>query len=317
MRLIARRGAEVLVYTHLPDVFRITLTETPVELLDVEPSMWGSLVRGSDAAIVIDAPHDTRSLEGVDPDRLQRFARGHEALKSHRLNNVRWVICNYPTDALAADAGMTLTEYADFVYDACLIDWTLIESRTRALKTAMDGARQVEIVGPGTELSLSLDGRIGQVADGKRNIPDGETFWSPVEDSTEGVVRFDFPAIHNGHEVSGVELEFRGGRVVRASAVSGQEFLESVLDTDPGARVLGELGVGVNYGITRFTKSILFDEKIGGTVHLALGNGFQHIGGRNVSAIHWDMIKDLRAGGELRADGRVIQADGEFTIFPT
>jgi aminopeptidase len=185
----------------------------------------------------------------------------------------------------------------------------------RLVKERFDAASEVRIVGEGTDLTLSVAGREGVVSAGFRNMPDGEVFYSPVEDSPEGVVTYaEFPAVYLGHEVRGARLVFREGRVVEASAEEGGEFLERVLDTDAGARRIGELGLGCNPGITRYTRNILFDEKIAGTVHLALGASYTYAGGRNESTIHWDMVKDLRGGGELYADGELVQRDGTWLL---
>jgi aminopeptidase len=176
-----------------------------------------------------------------------------------------------------------------------------------------DAAEEVRLVGAGTDLTLSLAGRSGSVDDGHLNMPGGEVFYSPVEDSAEGVVEFsEFPAVYYGTEVAGARLRFAGGRVVDAAAAANEGFLISTLDTDEGARRLGELGIGCNPGIQRFMKNVGFDEKIDGTVHLALGNSYTFTGGRNRSAIHWDIVKDLRGGGRLYLDGRLVQENGRW-----
>lgn len=317
LRLVARRGAEPVLIPSFPESQRITLSEMPEERLDRAPEMLSYIYNHVDAALFLMAPENTREYGGVPSERRQRYQRATQSLQVQNLKNgtMRWVICNYPAPALAQEADMTTEEYEHFVYGACLVDWDEMAVRLNQLKQALDGARTVEILGPGTELVLSLEDRPGIIADGRRNMPDGEVFWAPIETRTEGRIQYEFPAIYGGTEVRGVELEFRGGRVVHARAERGEEFLLSVLDTDPGARVLGELGIGLNYGIQRFSKNILFDEKMGGTIHLALGASIPGNEGHNVSAIHWDMIKDLRQHGEIRADGRTIQKDGQFLVF--
>jgi aminopeptidase len=247
---------------------------------------------------------------------MQRASRpAIERVLSHELP---WVGCQYPTPALAQDARMSTDEFADFLFGACLLDWDAERERMQFYADRFDAGEQVRIVGAGTDLTLSIAGRRGEVDAGGANIPGGEFFYSPVEDSGEGVIHFsEFPAPYSGRDVAGIRLRFEGGRVVDASAELEEGFLLSVLDTDEGARRLGELGIGCNPGITRYMRNTLFDEKIDGTVHLALGNGLTWIGGTNVSAIHWDIVKDLRDGGRIELDGEVVQQDGKWLIGPS
>jgi aminopeptidase len=226
---------------------------------------------------------------------------------------VPWVICEYPTNASAQEAGMTLAEYEEFVFGAVLLDWDAEARRMAAIAARFDAASEVRIVGEGTDLTLSLSGRRGTVDDGHINMPGGEVFYSPIEDSAEGEITFcEFPALYFGHEVSGARLVFEQGRIVEASAGYGEEFLLRTLDTDEGARRLGELGIGCNPAIRRFTKNVGFDEKIDGTIHLAVGNSYSSTGGTNVSSIHWDMVKDLRNGGRVFLDGELVQDEGRW-----
>jgi aminopeptidase len=228
---------------------------------------------------------------------------------------VPWVIAEFPVLATAQEAGMTLYELEEFIFDAVLRDWDAEAERMRAIADVFDAASEVRLVGPGTDLTLSLDGRSGAVDDGHINMPGGEVFYSPIEDSAEGVIEFgEFPAVYLGHEVEGARLVFERGKIVDASARSGENFLLQTLDTDDGSRRLGELGIGCNPGIQRFMKNVAFDEKIDGTIHLALGNSYTATGGTNGSAIHWDIVKDLRGDGEIHADGRLVQQNGRWSI---
>jgi aminopeptidase len=228
---------------------------------------------------------------------------------------VPWVVCEYPVQATAQDAGMTLGAFEDFVFGAVLLDWDAEAEKMRRILERFDAASEARIVADGTDLTLSLAGRTGAVDDGHVNMPGGEVFYAPVEDSAEGVVTFsEFPAVRFGQEVGGARLAFEGGRIVDASAASNEAFLLQMLDLDEGARRLGELGIGCNPGIQRFSRNLAFDEKIGGTIHLALGNSYSFIGGRNVSAIHWDIVKDLRNGGRLYADGELVQEAGAWLL---
>jgi aminopeptidase len=228
---------------------------------------------------------------------------------------VPWVVCEYPVHATAQEAGMTLGEYTEFIYGAVLLGWDAEGAKMKRIASVFDAAEVIRIVGDETDLTLSLAGRSGAIDDGHINMPGGEVFYSPIEDSVQGTVTFsEFPAVYYGHEVEGARLVFENGRVVEASARSGEAFLLRTLDTDEGARRLGELGIGCNPGIQRFTKNVGFDEKIDGTVHLAIGNSYSSTGGKNVSRIHWDIVKDLRRGGKLYADGVLVQEDGAWRL---
>jgi aminopeptidase len=229
--------------------------------------------------------------------------------------SVPWVIAEYPVCSTAQEAGMTLLELEQFIFDAVLLDWDAEAERMRAIADLFDGADEVRVVGPGTDLTLSLAGRFGVIDDGHVNMPGGEVFYSPREDSATGVVEFrEFPAVYYGGEVVGARLVFDSGRIVDASAKFGEDFLLRTLDTDEGARGLGELGIGCNPRIQRFMKNVGFDEKIDGTVHFALGNSYTINGGTNESAIHWDLVKDLRTDGRLYADGRLVQENGRWSL---
>jgi aminopeptidase len=228
---------------------------------------------------------------------------------------------NYPCQALAQEAEMSLTDYENFVYQATFADqvdpvqhWRNIHDEQERLVSWLEGKKTISIRGLQAELTLSINGRKFINSDGDQNMPSGEIFTSPVEDSVNGWAYFSYPAVHQGTVVEGVRLEFQHGRVVNASAEKNEPFLLKMLDTDKGARFLGELGIGTNYGITRFTKNILYDEKIGGTFHLALGSGFGEAGGGNESSIHWDLITDATKEIEMHADGELFYKDGRFII---
>jgi aminopeptidase len=311
-RFVWRAGGFPYVWPSWESLQRIRFDEATDEQLAAVSDIDRIMLTGFECMAAIRAPENTKALTGIDVSKQAIQARAVQPYMQHLVNNVRWVTCNYPTHALAQDADMSLDEYANFVFGACLIDWKQTESFMQKVKALFDAARQVHIVGPDTDLTFSIAGRHGTICAGDKNMPDGEVFYAPVEDSAEGSITYDFPAIYQGREVEGVRLEFRAGRVVKASAKKGEEFLLRLLDTDPGARILGEFGIGCNYGIQRFSKDILFDEKIGGTIHLALGRSYEESGGTNESAIHWDMIKDLRREGRLELDGRVVQENGRF-----
>ena len=319
-RRIARRGAY-----YLPRINWGTeriladldwALEAPPEVLAELPPIERYQVETEDARLTIRAPEDVHAGNRLDEERRTLLQKAAEpSSRRARALEVRWAVVQYPTEAAAAEAGMSLPEYTEFVYGACLLDWDAEEERMRAIKERFDRAERVRIVGDGTDLTLSIRGRDGVVSAGFRNMPDGEVFYCPVEDSAEGVISFsEYPAVYLGNDVERARLVFREGRVVESSAKAGEEFLEQVLRTDDGSSRLGELGLGCNPGITRFTRNVLFDEKIAGTVHLALGGSYTYAGGRNESAVHWDMVKDLRRGGELWADDELVQRDGDWVL---
>ena len=316
VRWIARRSAYALV-RYMYDTTAIAwAAEAPEEVLAEMAPIERYTHEHVDADIIIVAPENTRDLSALASDRVALRRQAQRPAMERRLSlAVPWVGCQYPTPALAQEAGLSLEAYEDFLYGACLLDWDAEGRKMRHLADRFDRAGEVRIVGAGTDLRLSLEGRHAQVDDGHFNMPGGEFFYSPVEAATNGVVTFaEFPAIYLGNEASDVRLVFEGGRVVEASAATGDEFLLKQLDSDAGARVLGELGIGCNPGIQQHMRNTLFDEKINGTVHLAVGMGFPMIGGTNMSTVHWDMVKDLRRGGQIFCDGELVQENGVWRI---
>lgn len=321
VRLIARRGAYPLVRlgdAGMEDVPFETLwaMEAPEQLLsEVAPAdrqAWETM----DAWMNIGAPENTAAGLELSGERRALLAQGRHAQRMRRLSDeIPWVACRYPTPAMAQDARMSLSDFEDFLYGACLLDWDAEAERMARIKERFDRASEVRIVGAGTDLTLSLEGREGEVDAGHANLPGGEVYYCPVEDATEGVIHFsEFPAFQEPNEVEGVRMVYRDGRVVEASATSAEDVLFETLDRDDGARVLGELGIGCNPGIQRYMRNTLFDEKIDGTVHLAIGAGFPTLGSKNQSSVHWDMVKDLRPGGQLLCDGEVVQENGSWLI---
>jgi aminopeptidase len=314
-RQVARRGAFALQRSTLgPD--RIWIREAPEELLGTIAPLDRRVLEEADALIALEAPENTREASAVAQERLAAVqAAFRPAMERIFTGDLVWVGCQYPTPALAQEAGMSTEAFADFLYGACLLDWDAERVRMQRYADRFEAASEVRIVGDGTDLRLGIAGRPVEVDAGGKNIPGGEFFCCPVEDSAEGTIHFsEFPAVHAGRELRGIRLRFEGGRVVDAGAETNEEFLLEVLDSDEGARRLGELGIGCNPGITRYMKNTLFDEKIDGTVHLALGNGIPEIGGRNESSIHWDIVKDLRSGGRIELDGELVQADGAWSV---
>jgi aminopeptidase len=285
----------------------------PDELLDEFPPQDLAEMQRIDAYLRIDAPENTRTLAEIDPAVIARASRARSPIQEVRLGK-RWCGTLWPTSALAQEAGMSDDDYAAFVNRALFLDrpdpvaaWRELSDRQQAIVDRLTQAREIRIEADGTDLRLRVDGRTWINSNGRRNMPSGEVFTGPLEDSAKGTIRFTLPSNPRGVSVEGVELTFENGKVTKATADRGQRYLDAALATDPGARFLGELGIGTNFGIDRPTGSILLDEKIGGTVHLALGRSYPETGGTNASAVHWDLICDLRNGGRVTADGDPIE----------
>jgi aminopeptidase len=275
----------------------------------------------ADAFLSIQAPENTRALADADPARIARAARARAELGELRAAK-RWCATLWPTVAGAQQAGMSFERFAAFVRGALFLDrddpaaaWRELGALQEQLVARLAGARELRIEAPGTDLTLRVEGRTWINSDGRRNMPSGEVFTGPHERSANGTIRFTIPSSPAGVAVEEVELTFRDGEVVAARAARGQDYLAQVLATDAGARRLGEVGIGTNRGIDRPIGAILFDEKIGGTVHLALGRSYEETGGVNESAVHWDLICELRNGGRVSVDGDVVQQDGAFTAL--
>ncbi|MDX6512233.1 MAG: aminopeptidase [Gaiellaceae bacterium] len=328
-RAAIRRGANAYAAVSLEGAEELLVAEGNDEQLVYKPAFTLEDFRRVDAVATIFSRGNTRSMTRLDADRQQRLLASTRELWNMFYDRVsageaRWVGTMFPTHAHAQEAEMSLREYEQFVYGACHVldgedaatHWRERSAELSARARELEGARQIRIVGPGTDLRLDVEGRRWEAADGILNMPDGEVFTSPVETGTEGEIRFDFPAIFNGREVEDVRLRFEGGAVVAAEAGVGEEYLRSLVGMDEGSKLVGEFAFGLNYEIDRFTRNILFDEKIGGTVHVALGSAFKHLGGLNESGLHWDLICDLREEGEIYADGELVWRAGSFLRAP-
>src|ERR687898_1764515 len=315
-------GAVPIPQVQIPGMQELFFGHAKEHHYEETPSVVRSIYEDADAFISIMSPRNTRALAAVDPQKQQALSKRDKALQEMVLSKDRWALTLFPTEALAQESEMSLEEYEEFVFEAMALNeddpvrfWHEKAEEQERLIERLERAREVRIVGPETDLTLSIEGRRFLNGDGKHNMPCGEIFTGPVEDSANGEIYFGVPVAVAGREVSGVRFRFEEGRVVEASAEKGEEYLKSMLDADEGARYLGELGIGTNFGIPRATKNILFDEKLGGTVHLAIGRSYEKTGGKNDSSVHWDLICDLRDGGELYADGELIEKDGAFPDF--
>jgi len=308
----------------MPELGELLLTEgseeqiqwlTPGEREDIEQA---------DVWIVVEAPSNTKELTAVDPERQALRQRARSSLRERYLEralngDLRWVLTAFPTNAAAQDAEMSLAEYEEFVYGSALLDaddpvarWREFSGELRRVVEFLSAKQELRFVTEGTDITFAVGGRTWVAADGHENFPDGEVFTAPHDESTDGVIAFTYPAVFEGRQVDDVRLRFRGGEVVEATASRGEDFLREMVAVDDGARRVGELAFGLNDAVSVFTRNILFDEKIGGTMHLALGSAYPECGGTNRSALHWDMICDLRSGSEVYADGELVYRDGRF-----
>jgi aminopeptidase len=328
-RSALRAGAHARTRIDIEGLDVISLAESNEEQLVFVSDIDRAEVEQLDAVMTIWAERNTRALTQADPDRVSRRIASRRQLTKRLWERIdageaKWVGTRFPTEAHSQDAEMSLSEYEDFVYGACHVrenedpvaHWREVSRELNLRARELESFRELRIVGPDTDLRVNVEGRGWLAADGKLNMPDGEIFSSPVETETEGEIRFSFPAIFHGRGVEDVRLRFEGGRVVDAEAKTADDFLHSLLDMDEGSRTLGEVAFGLNYEIDRFTRDILFDEKIGGTLHLALGSSFKKLGGENDSGLHWDMICDLREDGEVYADGELVWKAGRFLYEP-
>ncbi len=312
-------------YTGIDDLF---LQYAQEDQLDYPATFYELTYKEFESRIRIQSVSNSKLLMEADKSKLSQRTRAISGVTKVQFargakNEFKWVTTLFPTNAYAQDSGMSLEEYESFVFSACHVEdpeedsvgyWQGVKTEQTRIVDWLKGHDQVEVQSPDCDLRLSIKDRIFKSAHGDNNMPDGEVYTGPVETSVEGRVRFSYPAVYQGNEVDGVELVFKGGKVIEATAKRNQAFLDAKLNTDEGARYLGEFAIGLNYGVQHFSKNILFDEKIGGTIHMALGAGYPEVGSVNESAIHWDMICDMTKDSEIRVDGEIIYKDGKMLI---
>jgi aminopeptidase len=323
---VLRAGGHPLMRVALPGMEDLFFKYASDEQLQHVPEPLKLTTETYDVRIAVGGADNTRALTNVDPARMVLHQQARTELmkvfmRRSAAGDLRWTYVVFPTNAYAQDAEMSLGDYEDFVYRACLPDmndpvgyWRRFSERQQKIVEWLKGRERLHVVGPETDLRVGISGRTFVNCDGRYNMPDGEVFTGPVEDSVEGHAFFSYPAIYAGREVTGVRLWFEKGRVVKATAEKNQDFLLKTLDTDRGSRFVGEFAIGTNEGIDRATREILFDEKINGSFHMALGAGYPETGSQNESAVHWDMVSDLRQGGQIWADDQLLYRDGRFTI---
>jgi aminopeptidase len=287
--------------------------EASADQLGYFPVVSNFEIKNTDCFIAIHAPTNLRALSGIDSAKMAARMKVTKAISDYRVEKTRWVIANFPTEALAQEADMSLSAYSDFVFSAVnKVDWKKLGKRQEVIRRRIDRAKVVRILAPGTDLILNITGRKAVNCAGEFNMPDGEVFTSAIENSAEGIITYSYPAIFMGREFEEVKLLFKKGKVIKTEAKKGADALNKILDMDKGARRIGELGFGNNYQIKTFSKDILFDEKMGGTIHIALGRGYKETLSKNVSSLHWDMICDLRNKGEIWFDKTRVQKNGKW-----
>ena len=307
---IAKKKASYLVLMESDESLSTYLEHADNQTLSLFPRHYKSALDESDVVILIIAPSSKRALADASSEKLAMRARTRESLFDLFLSK-RWCDTIHPCDVLAQEAGMNLNEYKDLVYDAILIDWEHLSKEMSILSKLLNKYQDIHLLGSDTDFYAETTGRVWMLEDGKHNMPSGEVYVSPLEKSVEGTIYFNIPFLHNGKQVEGVRLQFENGSVVDYSAERGEQTLKSIIELDDGSRHLGEIAIGMNRGISKYTKNMLFDEKMGDTVHCALGKALKECGGENKSAIHVDMVKNM-LDGEIIAGGVTIYKRGKF-----
>ena len=329
---VLHAGGHPELFLTLPGLAEIIYQKASDEQLRYIPTAQRIMIEEYETLLTILSQENTKSLSNINPERIAISQQAFSELVQTYLQrtrpddpyapgSLRWSGALFPTNAYAQDAEMSLSDFENFVYSACFLDdedpvarWQELSKQQERLVEWLKGKRTVQLRGQDTDLTFSIDGRIFLNDDGHYNFPGGEFFTGPIEDSANGYIRYSFPASFNGRSVEDVYLRFENGVVVEASAAQGQDYLDKMLSLDEGARRLGEFAFGNNPNVKRCTKNTLFDEKMGGTVHLALGASIPQTGGVNHSALHWDMVCDLRSGSEIRVDGELFCKDGKFVV---
>ena len=325
-RAVLEAGGHPFTRVQIPGLSEIYLKSAAKHQIEYISPILEFTLEKIDKSITIWADENTKALSNVDPKKQSARSAATRPLFTRSLEReaageLKWVGTQFPCNASAQDAEMSLDEYEDFVLRACLVHlkdpiaaWKRVHSRQERIARVLNTKKKLRVVARGTDLTMNVEGRKWINCDGKANMPDGEIFTGPIEDSVEGVVSFSYPGFYYGREAEGIQLTFKKGRVTRATATKNEDFLKAMLDTDEGARRIGEFAIGTNAAIQRFTRNTLFDEKIGGTIHMALGASPRESGGVNESGVHWDIVNDMREGGKIYADGKLIYRNGEFRI---
>lgn len=319
-----KAGAHVETLLNSADINEVKLKYSTEEQLLQDNYLMKTMLEKADVWLTAWGGRNTKVNSAIESKRLQLSAKGAASWRkiySEKMGNgsLRWCGTQFPTYSDAQEASMSFSDYEEFVYGAGLLDsedpvaeWKKISAQQERWVKYLDTKKELHILSEGTDVKVKVDGRKWINCDGRVNFPDGEIFTSPVEDSIDGYITFSFPGIYSGKEIEGIRLEIEKGKVVKATAKKGEDLLQALLATDEGASYFGEVAIGTNYGIKQFTRNMLFDEKIGGTIHMAIGDSMEEAGGKNKSSIHWDMLCNMRNGGKIFADGELFYENGEF-----
>lgn len=311
---VVLRGANPILKLSLPNLAPFFYKHATKSQLENYPQYIETMVKSAQKYIGIDTEFNSRELSGVDSDKITKREEVMRPISNYIVNErdkIWRCTIGYPCASLAQDAGMSLSDYEDFVFGACLQDWKRLSEEIDRILNKFKQGRKVHLIGEGVDLKFDIKGSLAKADKGEENMPGGEIFMAPVRESAEGYIKFDYPSIRSGNEVVGIELEFKKGKAVKIKAEKNEEFLKSMLTVDENASYIGELGIGCNPKITKFTNNLLFDEKIGGTIHLAMGMAYKENGGGNDSAIHWDIVKDMNKA-QIVLDGKVVQSNGQW-----
>lgn len=313
---IILKKAHPIVKVGLPNVSDFFYKYATKEQIQRFPDEWMETIKKADKYIGVDTDTNTRELTNCDSKKITSRGKVMHPISDYICNEkdkIRRCTIAYPVVALAQDAEMSLTEYENFVYASCLQDWKKLGKRIDKIKSVFEKGKEVYLIGESVNLKFSIAGKNAAADKGEENMPGGEVFMAPIRESLNGWIKFDYPAIRSGKEVNDIVLNFEKGKVVKYSASKNEDFLKEMLETDENSSYVGEFGIGCNPKITKFTKNLLFDEKIGGTIHLALGAAYKENGGGNDSAIHWDIVKDMK-NAKIILDGKVVQENGIWRI---
>jgi len=324
-QILLERGCFVEFDLSFQDQEKIMYDFSSDQQLSSLPIFYNKAIEEFDILIRIIAPFNLKSTAEVSSDKKRLLQEALAPLRKRYMQRsatkeLKWVLCVYPTQAAAQECGMSLADYESFVYQSCMLNsdnpiaaWQDLSNKQQSLVDYLNKVSKIRYVGPKTDISFSTKDRIWINSDGHYNMPSGEVFTGPVEDSVQGHIYFTYPTVYEGADVSGIYLEVDKGVITSWKADIGQEVLDRVFSIE-GARQFGEVAIGTNYSIQRATKNILFDEKIGGSIHMAIGASYPETGGKNESAVHWDMIKDMKTDAQIYADDNLIYENGEFKI---
>ncbi len=313
---IILQKAHPIIKVNLPDVSDFFYKYATKEQIEHFPDYWMDTIKQADKYIGIHTELNTRELTSANPKKISAREKTVHKISEYVCNEkdkIRRCTIAYPVRALAQEAEMSLTEYENFVYESCLQDWKKLGKQMDKIKNNFERGKQVHLIGEGIDLKFSIKGKNAVADKGEENMPGGEVFMAPVRESLNGWIKFDYPAIRGGKEVTDIFLKFENGKVAELKASKNEDFLKEMLTIDENASYVGEFGIGCNPKINKFTKNLLFDEKIGGTIHLALGSAYKENGGGNDSSIHWDIVKDM-SKAKIILDGKIVQEKGKWKI---